>query len=254
MTGENENRILFDTLLEVCDGALETQKAQLAKDISKIQVKEREGWKRMTSYREVNMKGAAVRQDSIIDEKTNTNLIKHPVIPSFKESELRNLGILETYDTSAHLANLSVIAHAINERFHESVRSIFEIDKTTGISENGAILYRAGPLKDLGRCKSKTEDDYFDARFPTSSNLLDIVRGSLVFSSCKDCVEGLEKLEEAVGLKKTHIKEIGRVKNTLRRFCVAFSPYTTYSRMLSLKNSGFYKNCKTGKQLIRTRT
>ncbi len=179
----------------------------------KIKENEKEGWERMVTYKEINVKGTSVRQDSIIDEKTKTNLVKYPVIPSFKEKELRTLGVLETYDTSAHLSNLSIVAHAINEKFHEAVRSLFKIDEVTGISKDGKLRYRAGPLKDLGRCKAKTEDDYFDARFPSSSKVLDIVRGSLVFSNCKDCVEALETFEKVVKSKETYIKEIGRVKN-----------------------------------------
>ncbi len=213
LTGEKENPYLFDFLLEVCDSALKKQKEKLVKELSAIEEKEKEGWERMIYYKEVNVDGSGIRQDFINDEKTNENLIKYPVIPSFRESELRNLGIMETYDTSAHLSNLSVVAHAINEEFHDAVRSIFKINEVTGVSEDGKVFYRAGPLKDIGRCKSKTEDDYFDARFPSSSKILDIVRGSLVFSSCKDCVAALDNLGKAVGTKQTCIKEVGRVKN-----------------------------------------
>ncbi len=213
-TGESEERQLFDMLLEVCECALKKQKDRLQRDVWAIQKNEKEGWELMISYREVN-KGSSVRQDAIMDEKTQTNLVKYPVIPPFKENELRNLGILETYDTNAHLANLSVVAHAINEKFHGAIRSIFEINQTTGVSKNGKTQYRAGPLKDLVRCKSKTEIDYFNEPFPSSSRVLDIVRGSLTFSSCKDCVEALETLEKVVRAKKTCIKAIGRVKNML---------------------------------------
>ncbi len=204
-------------LLEVCEGALKQRKEELENDMSAVARSDEDAWKRMVTYKEINI-DANVRQDSIIDEKTNENLVKFPLRPSFRENELRKLGVLETYDTTAHLAHLSVVAHAINEKFHGAVRSIFEIDEATGVSKNGKLSYRAGPLKDLGRCKSKTEDDYFDASFPSSSKVLDIVRGSLIFSSCGNCMEALETLEKAVRSKKTCIKEVGRVKNMFSCF------------------------------------
>ncbi len=183
----------------------------MAKEIEQIRANE-EGWKEMVTYVGTRMY-SSVRQDAIISENSKENIVKYPLKPSFAEKELRRLGVLEVYDTRAHLAKLSVVAHAINEKFHEAVRRIFEIDESSGVSKDGKLRYRAGPLKDLVRSKSKAENDYFSARFPTSSKVIDFVRGSLTFSSCKDCVEALRRLEKAVASKKTVLKEIGRVKN-----------------------------------------
>ncbi len=168
------------------------------------------GWESLSNYPEISRD---VRQDCIIEEKTKENLVHFPLRPYFPEDELRTLDIADVYNTTSHLGNLSIVAHAINERFHEAVRSIYGIDGTTNISKDGKIVYRSGPIKDMVRCKAKTEDDYSGEPFPSSTKVVDFVRGSMVFSNCKDCVEALEKLKVAAESKKTCIKQVGRIKN-----------------------------------------
>ncbi len=178
--------------------------------MSKIKKEDPKWWDALSNYQEITRN---VRQDSITDEKTQENLVRFPLEPAFPEKELRRLDLLDMYNTTSHLGMLSVIAHAINEKFHAAVRSIFGIDKDTGSSKDNTVQYSSGPIKALERCKAKTENDYAEESFPSSSKVLDFVRGSLIFDKCIDCVKALDTLQEAAALGKTCIKRIGRIKN-----------------------------------------
>ncbi len=88
------------------------------------------------------------------------------------------------------------------------------------------VLRRIGVLESYD---TKTENDYSGTRFPSSSQVIDFVRGSLTFKTCKDCVEALEKLEEAAKDKKTCISEIGRVKNLFLKKFSGGGPIDSYA-------------------------
>ncbi len=196
----------------MCKSSLELIKEDLERNVEERKRTDKDGWKALTTFQEISRD---VRQDRIIEEKTQENLVKYPLRPSFGEEELRKLDILDTYNTTAHLANLSMVAHAVNERFHGAIREIFEIDEKSGISRDQKIKYRCGPIKDLKRSKMKTENDYSTEAFPSSTKVIDFVRGSMVFTKCGDCVEALGKLIKVVNSGRTCLKRIGRIKNML---------------------------------------
>ncbi len=94
-------------------------------------------------------------------EELKENLVKYPVKPNYGEKELRDLELTNFYDTTCHLGNLTIVAHKINQRFHDAIRGIYEINPKTGVSKDDKIQYRSGPVKDITRCKAKTENETF---------------------------------------------------------------------------------------------
>ncbi len=213
-TGHKKQALLFDCLSEICNESLGFNKDFLGNALGELRKEDEKGWNGMTLFPEITRD---VRNDEIIDDLTGKNLVKYPLKPLYSQNELRRLGILETYNLTAHLANLSIVAHAINEKFHEAIREIFQIDKGTGISKDGSVKYRAGPIKGLVRCRAKTEDDYASEKFPSSSKIIDFVRGSMIFTNCQALAESLKKLKEAIDSQKTCIKSVGRIKNMFSR-------------------------------------
>eukprot|EP01084_Bolivina_argentea_P121965 216152_1 len=72
--------------------------------------------------------------------------------------------------------------------------------------------YQPGPLKKVERCQSKTENDYFDAKWPKSAKLLDIIRCSVTFNTLSQLINGYNGLMNNIKNNPTILK-VSRVKN-----------------------------------------
>ncbi len=212
-----EGGILFDELEKMCTSSLGYNKKFLRKAISKINsnLQEAKGLKNLLKF---PRKEGNTRQDLLVEEKSNGNLVSHPLIVKPSEKELRKLEMAEFYDTTCYLGAMSVVAGKIDATFHEAVRSIFDIDEITNASKDGSIQFRQGPIKSFERSKAKTQNDYGKNRFPTSAKVGDLVRCSLVFKRCQDCVDAISNLIRNVESKKTCIVQIARIKNMLVSF------------------------------------
>ncbi len=208
---EWEGKILFGELAEMCTDALSYTEDMLVKAIGDAKKREGKGLAALLAFPE---KKGTVRQDLLIEEKCHKNLVSYPLIVKPSEKDLRKLDLSEFYDSTCYLGALSIVARKIDDKFHEAVQEMFGIDEATKTSKSRKIIhFKRGPIKLYERSKAKTQNDYGAERFPTSAKVGDMVRCSLVFEDCMDCVEAVEHLINSAKSKKSCIVEIARIKN-----------------------------------------
>ncbi len=143
------------------------------------------------------------------------------------------------YDTSGYLSKLMLTAYELDDVFHDTLREVFDIDVATGRSSDGTILYFPGPVKGEDRAKAKAQSDYSDRPSPSTSCVIDFIRQvspplslisiapsslsqtkhrcAMTFPTCTDLLASAKKLTQVIESKKTPIKEIIRIKNSLAK-------------------------------------
>ncbi len=172
------NQLLFHKLLDLCHDSLEYNLTFLREAISKTKEENSEGLKNLVSFPLL-----------YYDPKTNENLVNIPLrIAKFMDGPMR-------------------VACEIGDKFHSSVREIFEIDTIAKESKGRKSQYVRGPII------KGNEKNYGGCRFPTSTKVGSVLRCSLVFSKCQDCVDAINTLIEVANSEKTCIKAIARIKN-----------------------------------------
>ncbi len=200
-----------------------------------------EGFKSLLEYPESLLcpPTDSIRQDTLIKEgQKGENIIKWPLPMTYSKNELEAFNLTNFYDVNVYLGQLSISAFQINREFHATMQEILGIDVKTGKNKEDTMLYRAGPIKGMERCRAKAENDYSHRHFPTTASIADFVRCSIVFSGgffcffsfslsahplsfdffsdCGECVNAIEKLQSAAKSKKTPITAIARVKNMFK--------------------------------------
>eukprot|EP01083_Nonionella_stella_P308358 1087495_1 len=68
------------------------------------------------------------------------------------------------YDTEVYLPELISLAHSVDDSFHDSVRSIFAVDKVTNVGsiqsmnddekDEATLIYKRGPVKLTQRARA----------------------------------------------------------------------------------------------------
>eukprot|EP01084_Bolivina_argentea_P318162 551712_1 len=173
------------------------------------------------------------------DENPRQDDIPNGLIAKYSKEELSQninpsttFNALKHYDINQYLPNLVLICHMVNDEFQECIMDIFNINNATNTNicdfynkdiENGdnenLITYRRGPIKQISRCKVKSENDYRTMKFPTSSHLLDVLRCTLIFENVYNLLKTLKEFEYKVNNNKCGIiKEIIRVKNGFKNW------------------------------------
>lgn len=67
------------------------------------------------------------------------------------------------------------------------------------------------------RCVAKTVSDYSNKQWCRSSQLVDVVRCSVTFETCKDMLTGMEAFKTSIDLENAGcIKQIVRIKNMFK--------------------------------------
>ena len=104
------DKLLYSKLVSICDVKLETQRAFLKKEVSAIMSnkEEKEDWLKMINYPEFIIcdPKIGIRQDSMIDAKTNEEVLTFPNICNGDASQLRELNLLNTYDSQVYLTQV----------------------------------------------------------------------------------------------------------------------------------------------------
>eukprot|EP01083_Nonionella_stella_P292263 994085_1 len=113
-----------------------------------------------------------------------------------------SFNVLDHYDYNEYLSKLVLTAHMVDDEYQKSIQDIFEIDRDTNMyvdeKTGDTIRYLRGPVKIMERCAAKAETDYRNEPFPTSANVLDINRCSLVFDKIDVMLDALKKLENKI--------------------------------------------------------
>ena len=128
------------------------------------------------------------------------------------------------------------IAHALNDDFQNDMDLLFR-------RINKKALFMRAPVKLEERCQIKVQQnnffspflmvfyvlflflilqsqtDYNDRPYPTCAELMDVVRCSVTFNTCKELIDGLNKFVDRVKQGKAGcIKQIVRCKNGFKKY------------------------------------
>ena len=214
--------VLYDRLMSTCSQKIQKQTNYLKESIDqlmKIQ-SEKENLLKVVNYKDFLIcdKAIGLRQDSLKHFETEQELLSFPNKALFDEKELKELNMLNTYDSQVYLSQLFVAAKSLNEPFHKDMKKIFEISEDVARNTNfdlGISEYRAGPLKQRARCQAKAEHGYNNKSYPTTACLVDMVRCSVSVNNCGNLLKCMQKLKDYINSpnNKTCLKRIVRIKN-----------------------------------------
>ena len=224
-TKSTSKTTLFDiTKVEVIEKELLKQKQYLQQQIIKQEKEFGKNWN--------DLKYSILYRNIGTDHKLSQNRIKvDATVPKIGKQELMgdehvsvdykrrelpfdNVNAFngeQEYDLYGYLTKLLIAAHKIDPIFQSTCKRLFEMDQF------GSCTYTAAPPKTKERCKMKTLLEYYDAPWPRSAQLLDLVRGSIVFETSKDLLRGFELFRRWINserfTKDSCLKYIVRVKN-----------------------------------------
>mmetsp|Transcript_40561 Transcript_40561/g.66645 ORF Transcript_40561/g.66645 Transcript_40561/m.66645 type:complete len:944 (+) Transcript_40561:110-2941(+) len=199
---QTQGKFPFDVLKAMCMSAGE-QAAN--KDIKEYFVSEEqnnaEDWQFLRNYGK-NATSVRLRQDTSLPYGVHCKYQKMEMV---RMMGVASFNPLRYYDFEIYLNELMFRNAMLDDAFQEQCKAIFVGDD---------VDYMRGPLKKIGRCKVKTETDYFNEDFPTSACLLDIIRCTITFKSIESMLAMIKKFETLVQEQKCGcLKEIMRIKN-----------------------------------------
>ena len=155
---------LFNNLYEMADGRLIEQKQFLKNKIDAIS--NEASWKQMIKYEQA-------KADRIVKKEGEQLLLRqddeeHLTFPNklgFDIKKIEELKLKDFYDSKVYLSNLMVVANALNDKFHDTMKKDI-------LKKDFRVDYNRGPIKQMRRCQAKAESDYASRRYPTSSCVL----------------------------------------------------------------------------------
>eukprot|EP01083_Nonionella_stella_P039580 107637_1 len=191
----NELSSLYFELLDIVGAqALAQIDVYLKRPFKQIADDNISDWKALCAFDvEIDHKGL-VRQDAI--EHGHKSQYTRDILGKTCVS-IDPFNAFNYYDTRQYLSGLVLTAQMVNSEFQKDIAKIFEIKKKTSVGKFNAV-YKEGPVKLLSRCQAKAEVDYKNEKFPTSANVLDINRCSLIFEDIGAMLKGLKLFDEAV--------------------------------------------------------
>lgn len=232
----NESTILYGKLVKICDNKLGTPKKFLKEKIESLMKSktEKDAWMELVNYPQYVAcdPNVGLRQDGVIDKVSGKEMLSFPNKSTANEKQLRDLGLLNIFDSQVYLTQLMVVAKSLNGKFHTDMKSIFRIKSKTHSSPfYGITDYRDGKIKSFSRCVAKAEIDYRSQKFPTTSCILDIIRCSVSCESSEKLVQCLKILEntirsanESENEKNKSLKHLGlclkRILRVKNRFAI----------------------------------
>ena len=121
------------------------------------------------------------------------------------------------YDNNGYLTKLLIATHQIDPIFQNTLKNTFSNDDF-GIE----CTFSSAPPKTKARCEVKALLDYSKEngrQWPYTSNIIDLVRCSIVFNNSKDMLIGINKFVNLVKDNQVqYIKHILRCKNGFKDF------------------------------------
>ena len=160
----NNGGTLFNNLYEMADGRLVEQKRFLKSKIDEIAADP--SWKFMIKYEQA-------KADRIVKKEGEKLLLRqddeeHLTFPNklgFDLKKIEELKLKDFYDSKVYLSNLMVVAKALNNEFHETMKDVI-------FRNDFKVDYNRGPIKQMRRCQAKAESDYASRKYPTSACVL----------------------------------------------------------------------------------
>ena len=195
--------ILYGNLVSMADKKLLEYKKILKKEIDSLS--ENRSWIKMRKFEQ--RKSDRLEYDGVINlRQDNGDYVTYPNKLGFNEQKLEKLKLKDFYDSRVYLSNLMLVAHAMDDKFHD-------IMKNDILRKDFHVDYQRGPLKRIQRCQAKAESDYADRPYPNSAQILDIVRCMCVYEKSSDLLNGIETLIDRVKSQDTPFVRILRIKN-----------------------------------------
>ena len=81
-------------------------------------------------------------------------------------------------------------SHSNNKRFQDIMLNIYKEDKTA--------FYQSAPVKTYSRCIIKSNTDYNNEFYPTSSCILDFLRCSITFNNIISLLNGIKRFKNLI--------------------------------------------------------
>ena len=209
----DDDKFLFERIrLNVIEKELETQRNFIKNEIHKEEKEMKEWWNKLVKS-----------NSKFLNVKSNPSQLKQPLQPDFEQNELPfdNVngfdGSLE-YDMNGYLTKLLIATHQIDPIFQKDCRNVFERE----FQDFNCQITACAPPKTKGRCQTKAQLDYNTNdgyEWPTTRNIIDLIRTSVVFENSKDLLDGVAIFSKCVENKKAGcIKAILRCKNGFKDF------------------------------------
>ena len=213
---EYKKSTLFEEIrMSVIEKELHLQKEFLQKEIIKEEKENNENWNSLKySILPINIgRDDQISQNRLCVDATIPYLRGRELMenggnkPDYKKTELpfdnvNGYNGIEEYDINGYLTKLLISAHKIDPVFQESCQNIFKFVPN--------CYYTAAPPKTKKRAQMKALLEYYDSQYPHCGNILDIVRGSVVFDTTKDLLIGFEMFRKIIDSNK---KKLGRNDN-----------------------------------------
>jgi len=212
---------LFYELLKMVEQKAEDQVNEiLIPSMNKLQEESMESWQQLIEW----------DMETALENDCRQDMVNGGVIPEYSKEELgkratasASFNVVRHYDYNEYLSKLVLHAHMVDDEYQKSIQQIFDINPETGMyvdPETGdTIRYLRGPVKLLERCKAKAETDYRNEAFPTSANVLDINRCSLIFNKIDPMLKALKKLDNKVRYYQSGcVIQLCRDKNGFREY------------------------------------
>ena len=97
-------------------------------------------------------------------------------------------------------------SHSNNKRFQDIMLNIYKEDKTA--------FYQSAPVKTYSRCIIKSNTDYNNQLYPTSSCILDLLRCSITFNNIISLLNGIKRFKNLINNNEVEgLIKILRIKN-----------------------------------------
>ena len=225
-SSSNPSMLLFDIISkQVIENELNKQRQFIKDEITKMQAIDKQHWDHLISYKAFNL-GIGhniLTQQSLIDPSNNDLMKNNGIISQYKQHELienflTGFNGKEEYDRYGYLTDLLIGANKLNPIFQKDCQNLLN-EKMLGVW----CHFTTAPLKTKERCQIKAAVDYSgdNHSWPSTTNILDLMRCSVSFKTAKDLLAGLEKFKAMVGandsayikVDKGCIYRIVRIKN-----------------------------------------
>ena len=218
----NNGILLFDEIETTVNQELEKQQKFLKESFLASDKKERQHWRNVLNYKEWMDKTmsspSGLRQDNI----------PNGIVSKFSANELFTNDLTgfdgkEMYDLNSYLTELLITSQALNGQFQKDAARLV-IDKNSV----GCGTYAAGPVKLAKRCQIKAQTDYAQKPWPATSQIVDLIRCSYTFNTCKEMYEAMTRFEKYIKQGKGgSIKRILRVKNMFSQYKAFHDKFAT---------------------------
>ena len=189
------NSFMFEEMMKIAKGM--SAKIDLSMDSIYAHLQTHQDWSRLTA---IENETIIVRQDDDRVGLLKENGIKDAI--DAKNPDADDDGELVTFiDTNLAVNMLTTTAKKVNTEVQSQISLV--------MSRFGE--FKAGPMKTVGRCQSKVENEYMDATYPKAAKLLDLVRCSVSFNTLEQFLTGYDGLMRYV--KASDSLELARIKN-----------------------------------------